>query len=144
MSLVVGLVLALAVSGYATVMRLDRDRALYPVMLIVIASYYVLFAVMGGSGRTVVIESLIAAAFVLAATVGLRRNLWLVAAALGAHGVLDLLHARVVENPGVPSWWPGFCLTYDLAAAAFLTWLLTRTAPALAPRAAPTRSGRPS
>ncbi len=141
---VIGLVLALAVSLYARVTRLDRDRALYPVVLVVIASYYVLFAVMGGSDRVIIIESLVAGGFAVAATVGFRRSLWLVAAALGAHGVLDLFHARVVANPGVPAWWPGFCLAYDVAAAAWLTGLLLRGTPAPAPRAESTLTENPS
>jgi hypothetical protein len=131
---VIGLVLALAVSAYARVTRLDRDRALYPVVLVVIASYYVLFAVMGGSARAVLVESLVAGGFVVAASVGFRRSLWLVAAALGAHGVLDLVHARVIANPGVPAWWPGFCFAYDLAAAAVLSGLLLRRTSAPAAR----------
>src|SRR5687768_9063969 len=135
MSPVIGLVLAIAVSVYAAVTRLDRDRAFYPVVLLVVASYYVLFAVMGGSARAIVIESLVAGGFVLAASAGFRRSLWLVAAGLGAHGVMDLFHARLIANPGVPAWWPGFCSTYDLTAAAILAWLLLR-APAPAPRAA--------
>jgi len=40
--------------------------------------------------------------------------------------VFDVLHGLVVANPGVPPWWPGFCLTYDVGAAAFLAWLLLR------------------
>jgi hypothetical protein len=141
---VIGLVLALAVSAYATVTRLDRDRALYPVVLAVIASYYVLFAVVGGSARVIVVESLVAGGFVLAASLGFRRGLWIVAAALGAHGVLDLFHARVVANPGVPAWWPGFCLAYDVTAAAFLAGLLLRATRARDARATPTRAERPS
>jgi hypothetical protein len=37
----------------------DRDRALYPTVLIVIASYYVLFAAMSGSVQTVLLESIV-------------------------------------------------------------------------------------
>jgi Na+/melibiose symporter-like transporter len=62
MAYVIGIVLALSVSVYATTLRLDRDRAFYPTVLVVIASYYVLFAAMAGSGRVIVVESLIAAA----------------------------------------------------------------------------------
>ena len=126
MAYVIGIVLALAVSAYATTLRLDRDRAFYPTVLIVIASYYVLFAAMGGSGRAMVVESLIMGVFVVAASLGFRRSLWLVVAALAAHGVLDFFHARLVANPGVPAWWPAFCLTYDVAAAGYLAWRLTR------------------
>lgn len=126
MAYVIGIVLALAVSVYATALRLDRDRAFYPTVLVVIALYYVLFAVMGDSGgRVMIVESLIAGVFVVAASLGFRRSLWLVVAALAGHGVLDLFHARLVANPGVPAWWPAFCLTYDVAAAGYLAWRLT-------------------
>ena len=126
MPYVIGIVLALAVSAYATAMRLDRDRAFYPTVLIVIASYYVLFAVMGGSGRAIVVESGLMGVFVVAASLGFRGSLWLVVAALAAHGVQDLFHARFIANPGVPAWWPGWCLSYDVAAAGYLAWRLTR------------------
>ena len=48
---VVGAVLAPLVSVFARLTGLDRDRAFYPTVLLVVASYYVLFAVMGGSLR---------------------------------------------------------------------------------------------
>ena len=128
MAYLIGIVLALAVSVYATAMRLDRDRAFYPTVLIVVAFYYVLFAVMGGSGRAMVIESLVAGVFVVAASFGFRGSLWLAVAGLAGHGVLDLFHARLIANPGVPVWWPAFCATYDLAAAGYLAWRLTSDA----------------
>jgi hypothetical protein len=121
----IGLVLALAVGVYATTLRLDRDRAFYPTVLVVIASYYVLFAAMAGSRRAIIVESLIAGVFVVAASLGFRRSLWLVAAGLAAHGVMDFFHGQLVVNPGVPTWWPAFCGAYDVAAAGYLAWLLT-------------------
>jgi hypothetical protein len=124
-----GIVLALTVSGLATLVGLDRDRAFYPTLLLVIASYYVLFAVMGGSGHALVVETLVTTGFLLVAVIGFKTSLWLVVAALAAHGVFDFVHARVVANPGVPAWWPAFCLTYDVTAAAFLAWLLWRRDP---------------
>ena len=45
----IGLILGLAVGGFAAVIGFDRERAFYPTVLIVIASYYVLFAAMGAS-----------------------------------------------------------------------------------------------
>jgi hypothetical protein len=45
-------------------------------------------------------------------------------AALAAHSVFDLVHGGIISNPGVPAWWPEFCLTYDLAAAGYMAWLL--------------------
>jgi len=44
--------------------------------------------------------------------------------ALAVHGILDLVHDRVISNQGVPPWWPAFSLAYDLTAAAYLAWLL--------------------
>ena len=122
-----GIVLALMVSGLATLIGLDRDRAFYPTLLVVIASYYVLFAVMGGSGHALVVETLVMTGFLLVALIGFKKNLWLVVAALAAHGIFDFFHGRIVANPGVPAWWPAFCLTYDVTAAAFLAWLLRRS-----------------
>ena len=51
MAYLVGALLALAVGGLGTVVGLDRDRAFYPTIMIVIAFYYILFAVMGAEGR---------------------------------------------------------------------------------------------
>lgn len=124
MALVVGVVLALAVGFFATAVGLDRDRAFYPAVTFVVASYYALFAVMGATASALVVESVVGAGFVAAAAFGFRSSLWLVVLALAAHGVFDLVHSRVIANPGVPGWWPAFCLTYDATAAAYLAWLL--------------------
>lgn len=124
MALIVGVSLALAVGVLYTTFRLDRDRAFYPTVTIVVASYYALFAVMGASTHTLVLESLAGAVFLLAAVYGFRSSLWIVAAALGAHGIFDLVHDSAIPNPGVPAWWPEFCLGYDMTAAVYLAWLL--------------------
>jgi hypothetical protein len=125
MALVVGVLLAVAVGLCATVSGLDRDRAYYPTVTIVIASFYSLFDVMGASTHALFLESLVAGAFLAAAILGFRSSLWVVVIALGAHGVFDLAHSRVISNPGVPGWWPAFCLTYDATAAGYLAWRLT-------------------
>ena len=49
MALLVGAFLALTVGLLATAIGLDCDRAFYPTVTIVIASYYARFAVMGAS-----------------------------------------------------------------------------------------------
>jgi hypothetical protein len=124
MALLIGIVLALSVGVFGTVLGLDRERSFYPLVTIVVASYYALFAVMGASMHALALESLVGAAFLAAAAAGFRRSLWIVVIALAGHGLFDLAHAAVLSNPGVPSWWPEFCLTYDLSAAAYLAWLL--------------------
>jgi len=123
-ALLVGALLAFSVGLFATGLGLDRDRAFYPVVTIVIASYYALFAVMGASTHALVLESLVCAVFLAVAVTGFRWSLWVVVVALAAHGIFDLTHAAVISNPGVPNWWPEFCLTFDVTAAAYLAWLL--------------------
>lgn len=126
MAYLIGGMLAFAVGGLATAIGLDRDRAFYPTVLIVIASYYPLFAVLGGSPHVLVVESAVATAFLVLTIVGFRYSLWLTVAALASHGIFDVLHGQIIANPGVPVWWPAFCLTYDEVAAAYLAVLLLR------------------
>lgn len=127
MEILIGVLLALAVSIFATAVGLDRDRAFYATVTIVVASYYGLFAVMGGSRDALIAECFVIAGFVLVAVLGFRFNPWLLVAALAGHGVFDLAHGHVITNPGVPAWWPLFCSTYDITAAAYLAWLLLRS-----------------
>ena len=78
MEYLIGVILSLAVAGFAAVIGFDRERSFYPTVLIVIASYYVLFAAMGASRRTLIIEIVVASGFLLVAVLGYRRNFWLV------------------------------------------------------------------
>jgi len=123
MEYVIGAILAVAVAGFATATGLDRERGFYPPLLIVIASYYVLFAVMGASRRTLLMEIIVASGFLLFAVLGFRKNLWFAAAAIIGHGPFDFVHHLLIENPGVPRWWPGFCLAFDVI---FGLWLAMR------------------
>jgi Protein of unknown function (DUF3703) len=119
MGLFVGVALAIGVGLFTTVSGFDRDRSLYPVILMVIASYYGLFAVMGGSSA-LGLEAGVIVAFALAAAMGFRTNLWIVVVALVGHGLFDWYHDRLIDNSGVPTWWPIFCLSFDVAAGGYL------------------------
>jgi len=123
---VVGIVLSIAVAAFARWVGFDRDRAFYPAVLIVVASYYVLFAAMIGSVETVLFESILMTAFVIAAVAGFKGSPWIVVGGLAAHGVQDAVHGYIVANAGVPAWWPAWCLAYDVGAAGALAWLLMR------------------
>jgi hypothetical protein len=49
MEYLIGVILALAISFvFGTVVGFDRSRAFYPAVMIVIASYYALFVLVGG------------------------------------------------------------------------------------------------
>jgi len=123
---VVGVVLSLGVALFARWVGFDRDRAFYPTVLIVIASYYVLFAAMGDSLQTVVLESALMSVFVVAAVAGFKGSVWIIVGGLAAHGVQDAVHGRLIANAGVPGWWPAWCLAYDVGAACALAWIVMR------------------
>lgn len=126
MEYVIGLILAAAVACFATVVGFTRERSFYSTVLIVVGSYYVLFAAMGASSRIIIVESAVGGIFLLFAAIGFRRNLWLVAVALIGHGMFDFVHHFFIENPGVPHWWPGFCLGFDAPFGVFLAVRLVR------------------
>jgi hypothetical protein len=124
MAYVIGIVLSVGVAFFARYVGFDRDRSFYPTVMIVVASYYVLFAAMSDSIHTVLLESVVMTVFTIAAVVGFKSSAWVVVAALAGHGVFDALHGYVLENSGVPIWWPAFCLAFDLGAAGGLAWVI--------------------
>lgn len=132
MPYMIGVGLALGVALFARVIGLDRDRAFYPTVMIVIACLYGLFAVMGGALGGLTLEWVMMGGFILLAVLGFKLNLWFVVGALAGHGIYDIFHPHLVANVGLPAWWPAFCSTYDLTAAAYMAWLLRRRSPAAA------------
>jgi hypothetical protein len=124
MEYLIGLLLSLAVAGLAMMTGLDRERGFYPPILIVIASFYVLFAVMAAPRRTLIIEIAIASGFLLLAVIGYKTSLWLLAAGIVGHGIFDLVHHSLIDNPGVPGWWPGFCGAFDVIFGGLVAMLL--------------------
>lgn len=124
----IGIALALAIVVLGRLSGLDRDRALYPVALIVIAAYYVLFATMGGE-QALASELIAATVFVAVAIVGFRTSLWWVAGGIAGHGIFDwVVHPRLIANPGMPEFWPAFCGTIDVALGVLIAILLLRGA----------------
>jgi hypothetical protein len=127
MEYLAGVIVALAVAGLATLIGLDRERSFYPTVLIVVASYYALFAVIGASKGALETKSAVGAGFLALALLGFKRSMWLVAAAIAGHGLFDMIHNLLIENPGVPVWWPAFCATVDLILGGWLAVRLLKT-----------------
>jgi len=126
MEYLIGAGLAVGVCAFATLVGFDRDRVFYPTLVIVTATYYILFAAIGSSTPALALESLVAGAFLVVAVAGFKKNLWLIVAAFAGHGFFDFFHHLLIQNPGVPVWWPGFCLSFDVLAGGFLAMLLIR------------------
>jgi hypothetical protein len=125
MEYAIGAFVAIGVALFGTLAGFDRSRAFYPTVSIVVASYYGLFAVMAGAVPALGLEMAVFVIFALLAVAGFRVSLWFAAAALIGHGLLDIVHGDLISNPGVPAWWPGFCMAYDVVAGLYLALLLT-------------------
>ena len=126
MPYLIGLVLAIAVCLFALLTGFDRDRAFYSTVVIVVAHYYILFAVTGATTHVLLAECLGAGAFMVLAVAGFKTSQWITAAALAGHGVYDFFHHLIIQDPGVPAWWPAFCMSFDILAGAILALLLLR------------------
>jgi hypothetical protein len=124
MEYIVGITLALLFCGAASGLGMDRERVFYPAVLIAVASYYLAFAVVDGRNEVMLSELTIAAIFIAAAVAGFKVNPWIAVVALAGHGVMDGLHHHLVHNTGVPQAWPGFCMSFDVAAAAIVAWVM--------------------
>ncbi len=123
---VVALALAAVIVVLGRLSGLDRDRAMYPITLIVIAAYYVLFATMGGA-QALPAELFAATIFTVIAIIGFRTSLWWVAAGISGHGLFDwFVHPPLIANPGMPVFWPAFCGSIDVALGVLMAVLLYR------------------
>ena len=115
MAFVIGVLLAVGIAALAKFTRFDEDRSFYSTVLVIIASYYVLFAVSGSSNRALVSELVVAVVFSTLAIYGALILPTLVGIGIIAHGLFDLVHDSVIQNAGVPNWWPTFCASIDVA-----------------------------
>lgn len=124
MEYTIGVIFAAVICPFASVVGFDKERGFYPVVLIVIEAYYLLFATMAKSTNALLAETIPLFLFTAAAVLGFRRTPWIVVAGLALHGVIDSIRHTIIPNPGVPVWWPGFCLAIDVAMAGYLAVLL--------------------
>jgi hypothetical protein len=124
MEYVVGIGLALFFCSAAAGLGMDRERVFYPAVVMAVASYYLAFAVVDGRSEVMTAEVAIASVFLAGAVLGFKRNPWIAVVALAGHGLMDAFHHRLVHNGGVPQVWPGFCMSFDVTAAAFAAWVM--------------------
>ena len=125
---VIGLLLAVGIATLARFTRFDEDRSFYSTILVIIASYYVLFAVLGGSRHALGWELVIGVVFSAVAIIGALVLPALVGIGIIAHGLFDLVHDVLITNSGVPTWWPSFCGSIDVLLGLWVL-LSTRSAP---------------
>ncbi len=90
-----------------------------------IAAVYFGFAVADGRIGPLALEFLVAGSFMFLGTTALWADSpALLASGYAAHAVWDLVHHPRAVTSRVASWYPPFCVVFDLAVAAFiLLWL---------------------
>ena len=106
------------------------QRWLYSIGLLVLPSLYALFALQAREQAVGVKEMIYGVPFLVAglvfALVSVRRSAVVVGVFWLLHGLYDLVHGRLITNPGVPVWYPVFCFVVDAVIGAYLLWLARR------------------
>jgi len=104
-----------------------EPTVVWSLSLVLIAAVYIGFAVADGRRLVLVVEVVVASAFVVVAAVAMRSAPWLVVIGLVAHGLKDTWQERThfVANT---RWWPPFCLVVDFVAAALIAVKISKVA----------------
>ncbi|MGB3725415.1 MAG: hypothetical protein WA981_06585 [Glaciecola sp.] len=117
----IGVVLSLLLIFTAKFTRFDRDVSFYPSILIFIASFYILFAVI--AGHSVIREISISSFFIVLALYGAYKSLFVVGFAIALHGVYDILHLLQFKDTVAPLWWAPFCAAVDFVIGMWVMYL---------------------
>jgi len=118
----VGISLAVLLAILSRVTKFDKDRSYFATLLIIIATYYVLFAFM--SSEALITEIVIASVFSEVALAGALRWPILLGIGILLHGVFDYYHGHFINNSGVPEWWPAFCAGFDIVFGIWVIYLI--------------------
>jgi uncharacterized protein DUF6010 len=102
----------------------------YSIGLLTLPSLYASFALHAGEQTLGVREMIYGIPYVVAglffAFVSVRQSAVVVGALWILHGLYDLIHSRLITNPGVPDWYPVFCFSVDIVIGAYVLWLSRR------------------
>jgi len=91
----------------------------YAIGLAVIAPVYVGLAVADGRPRVILVECIVAMAFIVIAAAAIKGSPWLLVFGLAAHGVKDAWQHRGQFVSGT-RWWPPFCAAVDWVVASII------------------------
>lgn len=121
---------AAGVLTIALARALGAQRWMFSLGLLTLPSLYAAFALGAGDGAVAATEMTYGIPFVVSGLLFTFSSIRLSAPIVGAfwilHGVYDLVHARLLANPGVPAWYPAWCCAVDVVIGAYLVWLSTR------------------
>ena len=112
----------------------EWDSIAWPMFLVSLPVYYMLFGLLALDGKAILMELLYGLPYVLTGLLVWRMKSRLSLAIIGiawlSHGFYDYFHDVLFVNPGVFAWYPAFCAIIDivvgiyllLAAARILKW----------------------
>lgn len=120
MDILIGIICGLIIILCGKLTGFENNCSFYPNILIVIGLLYVLFAIVDGRTKVIVYESLFALAFVGIAVLGFKKRLLIAAIGIFMQGIFDIFHNFMIENSGVPDFYPRFCLAVDFVPAIYL------------------------
>ena len=114
-----GLAVGAAQAASPVPVRWVDPAVLHALYIAFIAAIYIRFAVADGRPKVIAVESTVAGAFVVLASIGVTGSAWLLVAGYAAHGLKDFWQHRTDFVSGT-RWWPPFCATVDFLVAAIL------------------------
>ena len=121
---------AVGVLTIVTARLIRGQHWLYSIGLLTLPSLYAFWALRAGEQAVGVHEMIYGIPFYVAglvfAFVSVRRSAVVVGAFWILHGLYDVVHGRLITNPGVPGWYPAFCCLVDLVIGAYVLWLSRR------------------
>ncbi|MCG2590469.1 DUF6010 family protein [Rhodohalobacter sulfatireducens] len=120
--ILIGILVGLVIIISGKITKFDNDESFYPLILIFISLLYILFASIDQGFSVILVETLIAAFFISCAILGFKGSKLWIPIGYALHGFFDILHPNLLNNSGVPAWWPGFCLGIDEVIALYLIW----------------------
>ena len=121
---------AVGVLTIVTARLIRGQHWLYSIGLLTLPSLYAFWALRAGEQAVGVNEMIYGIPFYVAglvfAFVSVRQSAVVVGAFWILHGLYDVVHGRLITNPGVPGWYPAFCCLVDLVIGAYVLWLSRR------------------
>jgi len=100
------------------------DSPAWPLLLVTLPVYYMLFGALAMDGSVILKEFLYGLPYIVTGLLvwRIRSKITLIVIALAwlSHGFYDFYHDTFFINPGVFSWYPAFCALIDITVAGYI------------------------
>ena len=108
------------------------DTIAWPMFLVTLPMYYMLFGLLARDGSVVMQELLYGLPYIVTGLIVWRMRskaaMVVIALAWISHGLYDFYHDLFFVNPGVFSWYPAFCAFVDVVVGGYILLIYWRQA----------------